>query len=271
MATQKIIDYSMNALPFLVYCAQMRKTPTYGDVAVQVGCHHRVVSHILGYLRDEVCIPAALPILSALVINKYTLVPGESWLPEGTAHLTPEEYRQKYEKFRDEAFAYQGWDDLLKEFSLKPWQKSETDLKEKGRKYSLSLEKYGGGGEGEAHRRLKEYVAHHPETIGLSIGSHSCLEYLFISGDRCDVLFDNPQKVFAIAEIKNGDDGELTRGIYQLIKYRALLAAEEELEELQPQIHLVAYSISSSVVSLAQKFGIACHIVTEGEIYDHVR
>ena len=49
--------------------------------------------------------------------------------------------------------------------------------------------KYGPGGEGELHRRLKEYVAQHPEVLGLGAGRGS-LKHPFVTGDRVDVLVE---------------------------------------------------------------------------------
>lgn len=262
MATEKIIEYSRRALPFLIYCAQQRRTLTYKELAEHAGCHHRVVAHILGYIRDEICAPRDLPYINAIVIRQDTGLPGDAWLPEGTGHLSDQEYREQFEQFRDRVFAFSGWNALLKELSLSPMALSEQDLKERGRTYSQLLARQASGGEGDAHRGLKEYVARHPESIGLPASSHAQTEHMFISGDCCDVLLTYGKDQFAIAEIKNGDPGELTRGIYQLIKYRALLAAEEDLTLTDlPSVHLVAYQIAPEVQSLAAKFMIHCHVI----------
>lgn len=263
MATEKIIEYSRRALPFLIYCAQQRRTLTYKELAEHAGCHHRVAAHILGYVRDEICTPRKLPYINAIVIRQDTGLPGDAWLPEGTGHLSEKEYREQFEQFRDRVFAFSGWNALLKELSLAPMELSDQDLKERGRTYSRILARQASGGEGNAHRNLKEYVARHPEAIGLPASPKGQTEYMFISGDCCDVLFRYGENQYAIAEIKNGDPGELTRGIYQMIKYRALLAAEEDLPETNlPPVHLVAYQIGSEVQSLAAKFRISCHVIS---------
>lgn len=263
MATEKIIEYSRRALPFLIHCAQQRRTLTHKELSEHAGCHHRVAAHILGYIRDDICAPRKLPYINAIVIRQDTGLPGDAWLPEGTDHLSDREYREQFEQFRDRVFAFPGWDTLLKELSLSPVEISEQDLKERGRIYSRVLARQASGGEGDAHRKLKEHVAHHPETIGLPSSPKGQTEHMFISGDCCDVLFRYGKNQYAIAEIKNGDPGELTRGIYQLIKYRALLVAEEELLAINlPSVHLVAYQIASEVQALANKFAINCHVIS---------
>ncbi len=237
----------------MIHKAQQRETLTYKELTDYVGCHHRVAGHILGYIRDEICTPRNLPFINAIVIRQDTQEPGDGWLPEGTSHLSKQEYKEQYELFRDRAFAFPGWNDLLKELSLSPIQITEQELKDRGRTYSQVLARQGGGGEGAAHRDLKEYIARNPEAIGLQVIKKGEQEHMFISGDCCDILFTLMDKRYAIIEIKNGDPGELVRGIYQLIKYRALLSAEEDLLlPDQPQVLLVAYQIANEVQKLAQ-------------------
>ena len=264
MATQKISDYSMRALPFLIHKAQQRETLTYKELTDYVGCHHRVAGHILGYIRDDICTPRNLPFINAIVIRQDTLEPGDGWLPEGTSHLSKQEYKEQYELFRDRAFAFPGWNDLLKDLSLSPIQITEQELKDRGRTYSQVLARQGGGGEGAAHRDLKEYIARNPEAIGVQVIKKGEQEHMFISGDCCDILFTLMDKRYAIIEIKNGDPGELVRGIYQLVKYRALLSAEEDLSDNDPpQTLLVAYQIALEVQTLASKFNISCHVISK--------
>jgi hypothetical protein len=262
MATELIKEYGRRLLPHLIYAAQKRKTPTYSEMADKIGTHHRVLNHVLGYIRDEITIPRDLPMLNAIVVKNDSRLPGESWLPEGTSHLSPEEYKREFEKFRDIVFAYQGWGDLLRDLDLEPVQGDVEDLDDRGRTYSEVLERTGGVGEGEDHLKLKEYVAAHPEIIGLEKESTSFTEYLFISGDRADIVFGTGPDTWAIAEIKNGDVAELVKGIYQIIKYRALLQAEKgHGASVQVDVVLVAYQIPSEVSFFAAKFGIRCKII----------
>ncbi len=269
MATKLIMDYGNKLLPHLIYAAQKRKTPTYGEMADKIGCHHRVMNHVLGYIRDEIILPRNLPMINAIVINTTTHMPGESWLPEGTSHLSKEEYRHEFEKFRDLVFAYQNWKDLLRDLDLEPVEGDVEDLDERGRVYSEMLERTGGGGEGKDHLKLKEYVAANPEIIGLEKDSAPQMEYFFVSGDRADIVFGTGPDTWAIAEIKNGDPAELVKGIYQLVKYRALLQAEKgHGSPVQVDTVLVAYQIPSEISLFAAKFGIRCKIVRREQLND---
>ncbi|HLO14498.1 MAG TPA: hypothetical protein VK206_06705 [Anaerolineales bacterium] len=267
MATARITEYGNKLLPHLIYAAQKGMTPTYQEVANKIGIHHRVMNHALGYIRDEIVLPRGLPMINAIVINSDTRLPGESWLPQGTSHLSPEEYKQEYEKFRDMVFAYQGWRDLLRELDLEPVQGDVDDIDERGRKYSEIQERNGGSGEGVDHLQLKEFVAAHPEAIGLEKESAVQMEYFFVSGDRADIVFGTGPDTWAIAEIKNGLPGELEKGIYQIIKYRALLQAEKgHRGYVQVDPVLVAYAIPSEITRFASRFGIRCKIIRREQL-----
>jgi hypothetical protein len=75
---------------------------------------------LLGYIRDEICGKKGLPLLTAIVVNKRTKLPGESFLPEGTVNLSEKEYKEKFHKLKVEVFTCNKWDALLKELELTP-------------------------------------------------------------------------------------------------------------------------------------------------------
>jgi hypothetical protein len=261
MTTELIKEYGARLLPQLVQAAKTNKTPTYGEMAARIGVHHRVLSYVLGYIRDEIIIPRGLPLINAIVVNGDTGLPGESWLPQGTAHLSKAEYQREYVRYRDQVLAYQGWDALLKELDLPSVEPTVENLDERGRAYSEYIERTGGG-ESEDHRKLKEYIAAHPEVIGLPSDSAAQMEYLFVAGDRADIVFGTGPDAWTVVEIKNGEIGELVKGVYQAIKYRALLQAEKG-HGISPQVDaiLAAYEIPSDIQFFAAKFGIRCRIV----------
>ena len=127
MATELTIERAELILPHLVACAKTRSTITYGELGERIAAHHRSISRPLGYIRDQICIPRGLPLITALVVNKTSRMPGGSWLPEGTGHLAADQYRREYEKFRNEAFACYAWDDLLEELGLPAIQEAAND------------------------------------------------------------------------------------------------------------------------------------------------
>ncbi|MFH2104147.1 MAG: hypothetical protein ABIJ39_12415 [Chloroflexota bacterium] len=267
MTTELIKEYGDRLLPHLVQAAKTSKTPTYGELAAKIGVHHRVLSHVLGYIRDEIIIPRELPLINAIVVNGDTGLPGESWLPQGTSHLSAEEYQREFVEYRDHVLAYKEWDALLKELGLPSVEPTFENLDDRGRAYSEYIERTGGTGEGEDHRKLKEFVAAYPEVIGLESESAAQMEYLFVAGDRADIVFGTGPDAWAVVEIKNGEIGELVKGVYQAIKYRALLQAEKgHGQPCQVDAILVAYEIPSDVSFFAAKFGIRCRIVRREKV-----
>jgi hypothetical protein len=266
MVTELIKEYGYRLLPYLVQAAKTMKTPTYGELANKIGIHHRVMNRILGYIRDDICIQRGLPLISCIVVSQANGLPGDDWLPQGTSHLNSEEYKLEFERFRDQVFAYNGWDSLLKELDMTPLEPTVENLDERGRTYSEYIERTGGG-EGEDHLKLKEFVAAHPQAIGLAEDSAAQMEYLFVAGDRADIVFGAGPDAWAVVEIKNGEVGELVKGVYQSIKYRALLQAEKgHGNSCQVDAILVAYEIPADVSLFAAKFGIRCRIIRREKI-----
>jgi hypothetical protein len=97
-------------------------------------------------------------------------------------------------------------------------------LKEAGEQRERELkEKYGQGGEGMEHKRLKKWVLDHPENVvdGPILRYHE--EYRFESGDFADIVFDLPGGKYCVVEIET--DVPMP-GAYQALKYKTLKCAE---------------------------------------------
>jgi hypothetical protein len=120
-----------------------------------------------------------------------------------------------------------------------------------------SLRKYPSGGEGKDHRELKEHFAKHPEGLGLDDIVRREMEYGFISGDSADLVFWHTSGEITVVEIETNNPDP---GAYQLIKYRALLCAEDGLSLVSPKVHaiLVAWSVPLETRRFCQKYGIHC-------------
>lgn len=85
----------------------------------------------------------------------------------------------------------------------------------------------GGGGESENHRLLKEFVAVHPEAIGLPKGTPKGKpEYPLPSGDSLDVSFQGKDAWVGV-EVKSAlsDQSDIVRGLFQCVKYQAVMEA----------------------------------------------
>lgn len=115
--------------------------------------------------------------------------------------------------------------------------------------------KYGAGGEGENHKKLKEWIATHPESIGLKSVKKCEQEYVFLSGDTVDILFELADGTDAVVEIETTIP---LPGCHQAIKYRALRCAERrlELDSNKVKAILVAWEIPQDVRQFCNQYGI---------------
>lgn len=100
------------------------------------------------------------------------------------------------------------------------------------------------GGESPQHRALKEYIAAHPELVGASPNTKGLCEFALRSGDAIDVLFRCPQSWVGVevkASTSEGNVRDYERGLYQIVKYRAVLEAQTRIEHAAqpPQVHVI--------------------------------
>jgi hypothetical protein len=117
--------------------------------------------------------------------------------------------------------------------------------------------KYGIGGEGKEHRRLKEWIARHPTEIGLTSIKDVEKEYNFISGDIADIVFKLDNGAYVVVEIETIDPYP---GCYQVLKYKILKCAEigVDIKSTSVEAVLVAWSLPEDVKSFCNKYGIRC-------------
>ena len=116
--------YAMLILPHLVQCAQRRETITFGELARRGDWHQRPLRYSLGYVRDTICRPRNLPLINSIVVTQDG-TPGESFLPEGTAHLSRMEHWTEAQRLQEQVFDYSHWDALLEELELSPLENAE--------------------------------------------------------------------------------------------------------------------------------------------------
>lgn len=171
-----------------------------------------------------------IPPITCIVLNQQTRMPsaGVSWfMPVNRFNaLTAAEKRTVVESQLHKIYCFPDWEKLLRHFSLEPLQAEAIPLLDKLRKYRR------GKGEGPEHKALKARIAEHPELIGLpKAAGKGTIEYKLPSADLIDVLFEHQGKRIAV-EVKSriSDEADLARGLFQCVKYHALLAAEMAVE-----------------------------------------
>ena len=221
------------ALPLLVRFAYCHRPVTYKELAKQLEIPNaRNLNYVLGSIGVTLAELSRkwnerIPRIALLVYNQATGMPGDGvdvLLPNGGKSLTTRQRQAHIDRICAEAFAYPRWPEVLAEFSLPHPPPIATDAIEKARHAS--------SGESEEHRRLKEAIAANPTLVGLpkSLGQGE-IEFPLPSGDVVDVLFRKGNEWVAV-EVKSSisNEADIARGLFQCIKYDAVLNAWRSAE-----------------------------------------
>lgn len=89
------------------------------------------------------------------------------------------------------------------------------------------------GGESDAHKALKDYVLRHPELVGASADWKAQVEYPLRSADEIDVMFRSARTWIGVevkSRVSDGNASDYERGIYQVVKYLAVLEAQARVD-----------------------------------------
>lgn len=232
------------ALPLLVRQAMQSTTVFYSDLAAELGMPNaRNLNYVLGYIGDALESLSkdrkeSVPPIQCLVINKRDRLPGEgigSFITkkEDFRKLPRKEQRRLVKLELEKVFAYSRWMSVLRAFGLAPAKTDYSQIAAKAKSSGATRESrgasFGSGGESPQHKTLKEFVAKHPEIVGLPATiSPGKMEEPLLSGDVLDVFFSHGQDHVAV-EVKSARSGEtdIMRGMFQCVKYRAVLEAQQ--------------------------------------------
>lgn len=253
------------ALPLLVRQAKAGVPVFYSDLAEELGMPNpRNLNYVLGSIGQSMerlskAWKTKVPPIQCLVINKSTGLPGEGigWFlskKKDFATLPRRQKRAIVDAELQHVYLYRRWDEVLKALSLAP---TTSDFSPIIAKASGGF----GGGESEAHKALKAYVAQNPNAIGLPSNTHTGVtEYPLPSGDCLDVSF-NGKAIWVAAEVKSAisADADIVRGLFQCIKYRAVMEAVL-LSEARPQnaraLLVLESSFPDALVPLRNMLGV---------------
>lgn len=247
LGTEWRVDKAWSALTVMLSLAKTGQLLTYQGldqeishltgqptmkVVVSYGRVLEIVGRSINVLSEEWL--EEIPPLTILIVNKNKDVPSEGVDPflhryvskSMQGKLTDNNRRAMIDRATNAVHNYTRWDEVAEYFGVEiPGSLSESDP------ISLDSPPTRMGGESEAHLKLKDYIANHPELFTkLGEFSKGNIEYRLPSGDVVDVLFQNEDMSLAV-EVKTADapHGELTRGIYQCVKYRAVLRAMHDV------------------------------------------
>lgn len=229
-----------SALPILVRQAKAQQPIYYSDLAAELGMPNpRNLNFVLGLIGNELqklepVFGKGAPPIQCCVINKVTELPGNGigwFVPDTEAFklLSRQRKRELISQMLNEVYAYPHWDEVLDHFGLKPAKPySVAELTKK----TSTAGGRGGSGEGELHKALKENIADNPNLVGLKKPFEIVqTEYPFLSGDVMDISLKGKDGWVGV-EVKGrtSDLGDLTRGLFQCVKYAALMEAEKMVQ-----------------------------------------
>lgn len=243
-------------LPLLVWCAQGGHRITYGQVDEELkrrrwARHANVVvyGHPAGAI-GEACREVGqirrkkVPPLNAIVVNKRTQVPGNgcdeflrSYLkPRLSGRLSDVDRKAMAEETIEDVWRFQHWDRFLDLCGIQPLRGNVPILLTRKRPRAPLKRRWSKEGESKEHLALKNWIARNPRILGGQIKYRpGDTEWEFLSADRADVMFEH-DKGSLVVEVKSirSDSHDLERGVYQCVKYRALLNAELKAKAKKP-------------------------------------
>jgi hypothetical protein len=220
------------AFPVLVRQALAGQPIYYSALAYELGMPNpRNLNYVLGSIGQTLQNLSKkwnedIPPLSCIVVNKNTGLPGEGvgWFIDDKnrfATLPRKQQRSIVNAELQKIYTYTRWFDVLQFLGLeyKPTQDYTHLAKE--------VQQRRGKGESEHHRKFKEYISQNPHILNLLKRTKpGSLEYPLPSGDVVDVLFTGKTDWVAVeAKSKVSDVADIYRGLYQCVKYEALIEA----------------------------------------------
>lgn len=257
-------------LPILVRQAQAGQPIFYEDLADEVGMPNpRNLNFPLGCIGDALSDLSVewdreIPHIQALVKNQRTNLPGPGF--DGFLEQKGERWRNAAErKAIIEAYwariaAYPYWDDVLASLQLAPTSTNLTPM--------IAIAGSGAGGEGPEHLALKNFICSNPHLVGLKMGDpYGQTEFSLPSGDSVDVVFVQQHRIHAV-EVKPAGAGllDITRGLFQCVKYQAVLVAWAAYEHDARQIScclVLGGCFPSELIPLRNSIGV--------EVFESIR
>ena len=262
---------------WLISTAKERKTLTYGEAKrrLETECGFGTtfptrMGLVAGTAMDEILKhdPTA-PLLNVLLVRSDTRLPGyrvDGYLRErfpeansGDIRSNPEFRKNIVQKAAQYVYAYTGWDDLYRQIFGNNPDPTTIETAERDGIF------YGRKGEGDNHKRLRLWVKNNPGKLKNEYRKVKAeTEVELLSGDRVDVVYYAKKKTVAI-EVKSRDSNwaDLRRGIYQCIKYRAVLGAQVLQQSIPVHSLLVTEEeLDGGLKQLAKNMKVKCQVVS---------
>lgn len=233
------------ALPVLVRQAHAGTPIIYSDLATELGMRNaRNLNYVLGSIGETLRKLSQewseeIPPIQCLVVNKHTRLPGEGFWSfiidkEDFRKLSSKQKRHLIDMQLHKIYVFPKWRKVLQTFGLKSLTPSYKEALSKASRFRA-------GGESKHHKKLKHFVAQNPAIVGLPAGvGLGQTEHYLPSGDSLDVLFVHGDNWVGI-EVKprSSPEADIIRGIFQCVKYKAVIEAYQASQELPQNARVV--------------------------------
>ena len=224
---------------------------TYGELAKKVGYPEPHTYNlfgknigetlsVMGHMFDDIVVDGEnIPLIQSLVVSQKKKIPsaGLKEFNSNYPSLSDGKKRDFVNSEYKKIFEFgTRWEKLLNVLDIhKSNNLSDLEHSEKSNLHNP----YGSEGSPE-HIALREFVANNPSVIGLDCVASGITEYSLKSGDKVDVVFETSESLVGV-EVKSKRSGtdDIERGLYQCIKYKAVLEAENQVNNKTADISCV--------------------------------
>ena len=221
-----------------------------------------------GHLMDRLLAARRnCPLLNILLVRQQDRMPGPGaggymakylkrpeLRPPDYRDEHPAEWRAASEAIAADVYAFDEWDRVYAEAFGQPLP---APVDPEGQEEDGSA--HGGQGEGPNHQKLRRWILDNPGEVDAAYEDFRTeTEVVLDSADRVDVVFYGLNETVAL-EVKSVDSNEtdLRRGVFQCIKYRAVMEAMDVRSEPAVTAILVTQEqLPGDIAALARLNGI---------------
>ena len=227
----------------LIHSAKRRSSTTYGEAKYVLETEtgfDTIFSTMMGVPAGELnnrflAVRPGCPPLTVLLVRQADGMPGQGAGPFLADYLRderlrsprfrslyPGKWRAACEQIAASVYATDEWDDLYRRAF---GERLPTPSPPNGRE--VDGIRYGRAGEGRNHKALRLWTKQNPCKIKRVYAAfRSETEVVLDSADRVDVVYYGPHTT-VVLEVKSRDSDtlDLRRGVFQCIKYRAVMRA----------------------------------------------
>lgn len=274
---------------WLIAAAYARTDLTYGNAMERLKREHDFgpnsratrVGFPGGILMNKLKeVDADVPLLNSLLVLQSDRMPStgiggyfadwgqdEKFRKESARDKYWEEWKEYSEDAIQEVYDFDDWEAIYERAFDRKYVADKIAKKRKSGKDGNEKDGIprGRGGEGKNHKALRLWVTENPKRLAPRLkGVRAETEEELLSGDRVDSVYYADGQTLAI-EVKSSTSNwyDLQRGIYQCVKYQAVMQAMDPREDAIVNALLVTEEpLDGTLKALAKQLGVRHKLVS---------